>query len=131
MNKSFSLVAALGGLLAQAQNMPELISSHRSASSDGRDLLSHSVNKNNSKQDPKTDLIIAPSPSKFLVSAVDDKKYYMSPSKSGLEGLNPDLVSRIQAKEAAKAKLEMTRSQDQIERIALLKKLPKLARIVK
>lgn len=85
---------------------------------------SDTVNKN-------TGTIIAPSPSKFLLSPVSERKYYLSPGKAGLEGVNPDIVSRIMAKEANKAKLEMTRTQAQIDRIALLRKLPKLARLVK
>jgi len=58
-------------------------------------------------------------------------KVSQSPMKVGLEGLNPSLVAKIRAKEAAKAKMEMTRSQAQLDRIALLKKLPKLARLIK
>ena len=58
-------------------------------------------------------------------------KVSQSPMKVGLEGLNPSLVAKIRAKEAAKAKMEMTRSQTQLDRIALLKKLPKLARLIK
>merc|ERR1719474_205624 len=58
-------------------------------------------------------------------------KVLQSPMKVGLEGLNPSLVAKIRAKEAAKAKMEMTRSQAQLDRIALLKKLPKLARLTK
>ena len=88
----------------------------------------NNLNKNAAEEDNVT---IAPSPSKFLFSSVDKRNYFQSPSKTGLEGLNPELVARIKAKEAAKAKLEMTRSKEQIERIALLRKLPKLARLVK
>ena len=65
--------------------------------------------------------------------------FYFSPSKapgsplksSELEGLNPSLIAKVKAKEAAAAKVEMTRSQQQIERMKMLKKLPKLARLVK
>ena len=88
----------------------------------------NNLNKNAAEEDNVT---VAPSPSKFLFSPVDKRNYFQSPSKTGLEGLNPELVARIKAKEAAKAKLEMTRSKEQIERIALLRKLPKLARLVK
>ena len=53
---------------------------------------------------------------------------FSSPSKPGLEGINPDLIARVKAKEAAKAKLDMTRTPEEIARIASLKKLPDLAR---
>ena len=69
-----------------------------------------------------------PSPSKILFSP---QKIQASPMKSGLEGLNPSLIAKIRAKEAAKAKLEMTRSKEKLERIATLRKLPRLARLVK
>ena len=70
----------------------------------------------------------APSPSKILFSP---QKSHASPMKSGLEGLNPNLIAKIRAKEAAKAKLEMTRSEEKLEKIATLRKLPRLARLVK
>ena len=70
----------------------------------------------------------APSPSKILFSP---QKSHASPMKSGLEGLNPSLIAKIRAKEAAKAKLEMTRSEEKLEKIATLRKLPRLARLVK
>ena len=53
---------------------------------------------------------------------------FSSPSKAGLEGINPELIARVKAKEAAKAKLDMTRTPEEIARIATLKKLPNLAR---
>jgi len=58
---------------------------------------------------------------------------FSSPSKinTGLEGLNPTLIAKIKAKEAAKAKLEMTRNPEQIKRISQLKKLPELARLIR
>ena len=70
----------------------------------------------------------APSPSRILFSP---QKSHASPMKSGLEGLNPNLIAKIRAKEAAKAKLEMTRSEEKLEKIATLRKLPRLARLVK
>ena len=70
----------------------------------------------------------APSPSKNLFSP---QKSQASPMKPGLEGLNPSLIAKIRAKEAAKAKLEMTRSEEKLEKIATLRKLPRLARLVK
>jgi len=58
---------------------------------------------------------------------------FRSPSKmsTGLEGLNPSLIAKIKAKEAARAKLEMTRNPEQIKRISQLKKLPELARLIR
>ena len=53
---------------------------------------------------------------------------FSSPSKAGLEGINPELIARVKAKEAAKAKLDMTRTPEEIARIATLKRLPNLAR---
>ena len=71
---------------------------------------------------------VPPSPSKILFSP---QKSQASPMKSGLEGLNPSLIAKIRAKEAAKAKLEMTRSEEKLQKIATLRKLPRLARLVK
>ena len=76
-------------------------------------------NKDGEEQDP--------SPSQLFFSPT---KSVQSPRKA-LDGINPSLIAKIKAKEAAKAKLEMTRSQEQIEKIELLKKLPKLARKIK
>ena len=70
----------------------------------------------------------APSPSKNLFSP---QKSQASPMKSGLEGINSSLIAKIRAKEAAKAKLEMTRSEEKLEKIATLRKLPRLARLVR
>merc|ERR1719350_880136 len=50
---------------------------------------------------------------------------------AGLEGLNAALIEKIKAKEAARAVLEMTRNPEQIKRIAQLKKLPELARMIR
>jgi len=65
----------------------------------------------------------------------DMDKAAQSPSKSsataGLQGLNPALIAKIKAKEAARAKLEMTRNPEQIKRLAQLKKLPELARMIR
>ena len=53
---------------------------------------------------------------------------FTSPAKAsisaGLQGLNPILIATIKAKEAARAKMEMTR-------LSQLKKLPELARIIR
>eukprot|EP00092_Neocalanus_flemingeri_P017974 GFUD01019450.1.p1 GENE.GFUD01019450.1~~GFUD01019450.1.p1 ORF type:complete len:795 (+),score=253.52 GFUD01019450.1:60-2444(+) len=49
----------------------------------------------------------------------------------GLQGLNPSLIAKIKAKEAAKAKLEMTRNPEQVKRLGQLKKLPELARMIR
>ena len=75
-------------------------------------------NKDGEELDPSPNLFFSPT------------KIVQSPRKA-LEGINPSLIAKIKAKEAAKAKLEMTRSQEQIEKIELLKKLPKLARKIK
>jgi len=66
----------------------------------------------------------------------EENKYsenFKSPSKmpAGLEGLNAALIEKIKAKEAARAVLEMTRNPEQIKRIAQLKKLPELARMIR
>jgi len=50
---------------------------------------------------------------------------------AGLEGLNPSLIAKIKAKEAARAKLEMTRNPEQLKRLGQLKKLPELARMIR
>ena len=54
-----------------------------------------------------------------------------SPSKKILEGVNPELAARVRAKEAARAKLEMTRTPSQLARISTLRKLPNLARVLR
>jgi len=58
---------------------------------------------------------------------------FSSPSKAtpGLQGLNPTLIAKIKAKEAARAKLDMTRNPQQIKRIGQMKKLPELARMIR
>ena len=76
----------------------------------------------------KNDHTYPSSPTKTLFSPQNS---HSTPVKSGLEGLNPSLVAKIRAKEAAKAKLEMTRSENKLEKIACLRKLPRLARLVK
>jgi len=48
-----------------------------------------------------------------------------------LQGLNPTLIAKIKAKEAARAKLDMTRNPQQIKRIGQMKKLPELARMIR
>ena len=58
-------------------------------------------------------------------------KTVCSPSKKILEGVNPELVARVRAKEAARAKLEMTRTPSELARISTLKKLPNLARVLR
>jgi len=69
------------------------------------------------------------------VKEIDNKcsENFSSPSKlsAGLAGLDPKLIAKIKAKEAARAKLEMTRNPEQIKRIARLKKLPELARLIR
>ena len=81
----------------------------------------NTVNKNKDREE------VDPSSSQLFFSPT---KSVQSPRKT-LDGINPSLIAKIKAKEAAKAKLEMTRSQEQIEKIQLLKKLPKLARKIK
>ena len=46
----------------------------------------------------------------------------------GLKGLNPKLLEKIRAKEAEKAKIEMTRDHGQIKKIKQLEKMSSLAR---
>ena len=58
-------------------------------------------------------------------------KTISSPSKKILEGVNPELVARVRAKEAARAKLEMTRTPSELARIATLRKLPNMARVLR
>jgi len=53
------------------------------------------------------------------------------PVLKGLKGLNPKLLEKIRAKEAEKAKVEMTRDHTQIKRLRQLEKLSGLARIVR
>jgi len=48
-----------------------------------------------------------------------------------LKGLNPKLIEKIRAKEAAKAKREMTRDSALVKRITQLKRLPNLARMLR
>jgi len=50
------------------------------------------------------------------------------PVLKGLKGLNPKLLEKIRAKEAEKAKVEMTRDHTQIKRLRQLEKLSGLAR---
>ena len=58
-------------------------------------------------------------------------KSVSSPMKARLEGVKPDLIARVKAKEAARAKLEMTRTPEELARISTLKKLPNLARVLR
>ena len=71
--------------------------------------------------------------SSIMVEDMD--KAAQSPTKSSgtarLQGLNPALIAKIIAKEAARAKLEMTRNPEQIKRLAQLKMLPELARMIR
>eukprot|EP00090_Calanus_glacialis_P004164 TRINITY_DN13076_c0_g1_i1.p1 TRINITY_DN13076_c0_g1~~TRINITY_DN13076_c0_g1_i1.p1 ORF type:complete len:792 (-),score=290.26 TRINITY_DN13076_c0_g1_i1:145-2520(-) len=72
----------------------------------------------------------------FMVEDMEKKAaQFSSPSKAsataGLQGLNPTLIAKIKAKEAARAKLEMTRNPEQIKRLSQLKKLPELARMIR
>ena len=53
------------------------------------------------------------------------------PVLKGLKGLNPKLLEKIRAKEAEKAKVEMTRDHTQIKRLRQLEKLSGLARIAR
>jgi len=48
-----------------------------------------------------------------------------------LSGVSPSLVAKIRAKEAAKELRKMTRPQEEIDRISLLKRLPSLARMLR
>jgi len=54
-----------------------------------------------------------------------------SSTTAGLAGLNPALIAKIKAKEAARAKLEMTRNPEQVKLLGQLAKLPELARMIR
>ena len=52
-------------------------------------------------------------------------------TEPGLAGLSPALVAKVRAREAAQQVREMTRTKQQLDRIATLKKLPGMARLLR
>jgi len=65
------------------------------------------------------------------VAAVMSPQKAPSSNSTGLAGLNPALIAKIKAKEAARAKLEMTRKPEQVKLLGQLAKLPELARMIR